>query len=93
MGADKKELAEKLGSNIFIATEEQAEAKELQKLGRAKVILTTAPSIKAVSELSSGLGFDGKLIFTYHMFSYLKSHKNSEFFSLPHLNPHYFSIF
>ncbi|NRT91920.1 zinc-binding dehydrogenase [Clostridium beijerinckii] len=61
-GSDKKELAEKLGANIFIATEEQDAAKELQKLGGAKVILITAPSSKAVSELASGLGFDGKII-------------------------------
>ncbi|QUN34098.1 zinc-binding dehydrogenase [Clostridium beijerinckii] len=61
-GSDKKELAEKLGANIFIATEEQDAAKELQKLGGAKVILITAPSSKAVSELLSGLGFDGKII-------------------------------
>ncbi|AJH00898.1 alcohol dehydrogenase [Clostridium beijerinckii] len=61
-GSDKKELSEKLGANIFIATEEQDAAKELQKLGGAKVILITAPSSKAVSELLSGLGFDGKII-------------------------------
>jgi len=61
-GAEKKELAEKLGAKIFIATEEQDVTKELQKLGGAKVILITAPSSKAVSELVNGLGFDGKII-------------------------------
>lgn len=61
-GSDKKELAEKLGAKVFIATEEQDAAKELQKLGGAKVILVTAPSSKAVSELVGGLGFDGKIM-------------------------------
>lgn len=61
-GSDKKELAEKLGAKVFIATEEQDATKELQKLGGAKVILITAPSSKAVSELVGGLGFDGKIM-------------------------------
>lgn len=61
-GSDKKELAEKLGAKVFIATEEQDATKELQKLGGAKVILITAPSSKAVSELVNGLGFDGKIM-------------------------------
>lgn len=42
-GVDKKELAEKLGANIFIATENVDVGEELKKLGGAKVILVTAP--------------------------------------------------
>jgi D-arabinose 1-dehydrogenase-like Zn-dependent alcohol dehydrogenase len=37
-------------------------AEELQKLGGAQVILATAPSSKAMSELIDGLGPNGKLI-------------------------------
>lgn len=61
-GADKKELAEKLGAQVFIATESADVGNELKKLGGAKVILVTAPSSKAVSELVNGLSFDGKLV-------------------------------
>lgn len=61
-GADKKELAEKLGAQVFIATENTDAGSELKKLGGAKVILITAPSSKAVSELANGLSFDGKIM-------------------------------
>lgn len=61
-GADKRELAEKLGAQVFIATENVDAGTELKKLGGAKVILVTAPSSKAVSELMSGLSFDGKIV-------------------------------
>ena len=37
-------------------------AEELQKLGGAKVILATAPSSKAMSELIDGLGPNGQLV-------------------------------
>ena len=37
-------------------------AEELQKLGGAQVILATAPSSKAMSELIDGLGPNGKLV-------------------------------
>jgi D-arabinose 1-dehydrogenase-like Zn-dependent alcohol dehydrogenase len=37
-------------------------AKELQKLGGAKVILATAPRTKAMSAVVEGLGGDGKMI-------------------------------
>lgn len=61
-GMDKKELAEKLGAQVFINTETGDVGKELQELGGAKIILVTAPNNKAVSELVNGLGFEGKLI-------------------------------
>lgn len=60
--SDKKELAHKLGSQVFIDSEDQNVVQELQKLGGAKVILITAPNNKAVSELINGLGFDGKMV-------------------------------
>ncbi len=37
-------------------------AEELQKLGGAQVILATAPNSKAMSELTGGLGLNGKLV-------------------------------
>jgi len=61
-GSDKRELAEKLGAQVYIDSESADVAKELQKLGGAKVILATAPNNKAVSVLVDGLGFDGKLV-------------------------------
>lgn len=61
-GKDKQELAYKLGVHVFIDTETSNPAKELQKLGGARVILATAPDSKAISELVNGLGFDGQLI-------------------------------
>ena len=60
--ADKKELAYKLGANVFIDTQNSDVVQELQKLGGAKVILVTAPDNKAASQLINGLSFDGKLI-------------------------------
>jgi D-arabinose 1-dehydrogenase-like Zn-dependent alcohol dehydrogenase len=37
-------------------------AEELQKLGGAQVILATAPSSRAMSELINGMGLNGKLM-------------------------------
>jgi propanol-preferring alcohol dehydrogenase len=61
-GKDKKELSERLGAQIYIDTENADAAKELQKLGGAKVILATAPNNKAISGLVDGLSFEGKIV-------------------------------
>jgi alcohol dehydrogenase, propanol-preferring len=61
-GLDKRELAERLGAQIFIDKESAEVTKELQKLGGAKVILATAPNNKAISDLINGLSIDGKLM-------------------------------
>ncbi|HYA61146.1 MAG TPA: alcohol dehydrogenase [Candidatus Acidoferrum sp.] len=61
-GTDKEELAYSLGAHIYIDTESSNPAKELQKLGGARIILATAPSSKAISDVVDGLGFDGELI-------------------------------
>lgn len=61
-GNDKKELAYKLGADIYLDTAAVDAVKELQKLGGAKVILATAPNGKAISGLVNGLGFEGQLI-------------------------------
>jgi D-arabinose 1-dehydrogenase-like Zn-dependent alcohol dehydrogenase len=55
-------LATRLGASIYIDSQSTNAAQELQKLGGAKVILATAPSSKAMSELVDGLGPNGKLI-------------------------------
>src|SRR5208337_5112811 len=55
-------LAKKLGASAYIDSQSTNAAQELQKLGGAQVILATAPSSKAMSELIDGLGANGKLI-------------------------------
>ena len=55
-------LAKKLGAHVYIDSKATNAAEELQKLGGARVILATAPSSKAMSELIDGLGPNGKLI-------------------------------
>jgi D-arabinose 1-dehydrogenase-like Zn-dependent alcohol dehydrogenase len=60
-GADKKNLALKLGARTYIDTRSQDVSKELLALGGARVILATAPDGKAMGSLIDGLGVDGKL--------------------------------
>ena len=61
-GAENGVLAKKLGANVYIDSKATNAAEELQKLGSAQVILATAPSSKAMSELIDGLGPNGKLM-------------------------------
>ena len=61
-GSENASLARKLGASIYIDTIATNAALELQKLGGAQVILATAPSSKAMSELIDGLGPNGKLM-------------------------------
>jgi D-arabinose 1-dehydrogenase-like Zn-dependent alcohol dehydrogenase len=61
-GSDKAELARKLGATLYIDSKATNAAEALQKLGGAQVILATAPSSKAMSELIDGLGPNGKLV-------------------------------
>jgi D-arabinose 1-dehydrogenase-like Zn-dependent alcohol dehydrogenase len=61
-GSESAALATRLGASIYIDSQSTNAAQELQKLGGAKVILATAPSSKAMSELVDGLGPNGKLI-------------------------------
>lgn len=61
-GSENERLAKKLGANLYIDSEASRAAEELQKLGGARVILATAPSSKAMSELIDGLGPNGKLL-------------------------------
>jgi D-arabinose 1-dehydrogenase-like Zn-dependent alcohol dehydrogenase len=61
-GPEDAALAKKLGASVYIDSKATNAAEELQKLGGARVILATAPSSKAMSELINGLGPNGKLI-------------------------------
>jgi D-arabinose 1-dehydrogenase-like Zn-dependent alcohol dehydrogenase len=61
-GPENGVLAKKLGANIYIDSAATNAAEELQKLGGARVIMATAPSSKAMSELINGLGPNGKLL-------------------------------
>jgi D-arabinose 1-dehydrogenase-like Zn-dependent alcohol dehydrogenase len=61
-GPGNAELAKKLGATVYIDSKSTNAAEALQKLGGAQVIMATAPSSKAMSELIDGLGPNGKLI-------------------------------
>lgn len=61
-GPENAALAKKLGATVYIDSRATNAAEELQKLGGAQVILATAPSSKAMSELIDGLGPNGKLM-------------------------------
>ena len=61
-GAETAALAKKLGASVYIDSKTTNAAEALQKLGGARVILATAPSSKAMSELVDGLGPNGKLL-------------------------------
>jgi D-arabinose 1-dehydrogenase-like Zn-dependent alcohol dehydrogenase len=61
-GSENAALAKKLGASVYIDSKATNAAEGLQKLGGAQVILATAPSSKAMSELIDGLGPNGKLM-------------------------------
>jgi D-arabinose 1-dehydrogenase-like Zn-dependent alcohol dehydrogenase len=61
-GPENEALAKKLGAHFYIDSKATNAAEALQKLGGASVILATAPSSKAMSELINGLGPNGKLM-------------------------------
>jgi D-arabinose 1-dehydrogenase-like Zn-dependent alcohol dehydrogenase len=61
-GAENAALAKKLGASVYIDNKSTHAAEELQKLGGAQVILATAPSSKAMTEVIDGLGPNGKLM-------------------------------
>ena len=61
-GPENAALAKKLGAKVYIDSVATKPAEALQKLGGAQVILATAPSSKAMSELVDGLGPNGKML-------------------------------
>ena len=61
-GSENAALAKKLGASVYIDNKVTNAAAALQKLGGAQVILATAPSSKAMSEVIDGLAPNGKLM-------------------------------
>ena len=61
-GSENAALAKKLGASVYINSKSTNAAEALQEMGGAQVILATAPSSKAMSELIDGLGPNGKLM-------------------------------
>ena len=61
-GKDKEPLARELGAHEYIDSEAQDPAKELSRMGGAKVILATATSGKAMTAALGGLGINGRLV-------------------------------
>ncbi len=61
-GPEHGALAKKLGASVYIDSKATNAARALQELGGAQVILATAPSSKAMSELIDGLGPNGTLM-------------------------------
>jgi D-arabinose 1-dehydrogenase-like Zn-dependent alcohol dehydrogenase len=61
-GSENAALAKKLGASVYLDSKSTNAVEALQKLGGAQVILATAPSSKAMSEIFDGLGPNGKLM-------------------------------
>jgi D-arabinose 1-dehydrogenase-like Zn-dependent alcohol dehydrogenase len=61
-GADKGPLARKLGAHHYLDSVADDVVAELQKLGGARVILSTVTNSKAMSAVLGGLGVGGKMI-------------------------------
>jgi D-arabinose 1-dehydrogenase-like Zn-dependent alcohol dehydrogenase len=61
-GSEDAALAKKLGASVYIDNRATNAAEALQKLGGAQVILATAPSSKAMTQVIDGLGPNGKLM-------------------------------
>ena len=61
-GADKEELARKLGAHHYIDTQNGTAAEGLQKLGGADLVLATAPHSEAIASTVGGLKARGKLL-------------------------------
>lgn len=61
-GAENAARAKKLGASDYIDSQAANAAEALKKMGGARVILATAPSSKAMSELVDGLGPNGTLL-------------------------------
>jgi len=61
-GADKAELARKLGAHQYIDSQAQDPVAELQKLGGAKVIIATVTNGDAMSAVAGGLAINGTFL-------------------------------
>src|SRR6185436_2618907 len=61
-GRDKEPLARELGAAVYIDSQAQDPAAELQRLGGASVVLATATSGEAMSAVQGGLALNGTLV-------------------------------
>ncbi|RDX57414.1 GroES-like protein [Lentinus brumalis] len=61
-GPSKEALARELGAHEYIDGSKVDQAKALQALGGAKVIMCTAPNAESIQQLLPGLGIDGTLL-------------------------------
>lgn len=61
-GPDKEELARKLGAAHYIDSQNADVATQLQRLGGAKVVLSTVTAGAAMEPVLGGLGIDGQLL-------------------------------
>lgn len=61
-GEEKGALAKQLGAHCYLNSQSVDVAQELQKMGGAKVILSTVTNNDAVSQVVDGLGHNGQLI-------------------------------
>jgi D-arabinose 1-dehydrogenase-like Zn-dependent alcohol dehydrogenase len=61
-GKDKEPLARKLGADVYIDSQAQDPAAELNKLGGARVILATATSGEAMAAVQGGVAVNGTLL-------------------------------
>jgi D-arabinose 1-dehydrogenase-like Zn-dependent alcohol dehydrogenase len=61
-GAEKQELALRLGAHHYIDSTAQDPAAELTRLGGARVILATVTSSAAMAATAGGLGIRGRLV-------------------------------
>jgi propanol-preferring alcohol dehydrogenase len=61
-GADKEPLAKKLGAHQYVDTSTGSATEVLQKLGGARLVVSTAPDAKSVAALIDGLAKGGELL-------------------------------
>lgn len=61
-GEEKQPLSKQLGARHYIDSKNQKVSDELQKLGGAKIILSTVTNTDAINSVIEGLSVDGKLI-------------------------------
>ena len=61
-GSENASLAKKLGASSYIDSRTERPSEALSRQGGAQVVLATAPSSKAMSEVIDGLGPSGRLM-------------------------------
>ena len=61
-GKDKESLARQLGASVYIDSQSQDPAAELNRLGGAKVILATVTSGEAMGAVQGGIAVDGTML-------------------------------